>query len=223
MIRVVQIERPLADDVVGTRVAVVEEPILRLVDGAESVHELAREASETGQPLADLIRGRLSTESIGYDDVYAGRAESRLLPPIAAPHRFMNCLVTGTGLTHRASAESRANMHGGADADQLWGQDGADLFVVTPADGPAVAQRDSIRDFDVADRIDLRPIDADLARPGDQAFAPAILAAASTAPGALWFAGGVLHGNTDTDSDPEFGVQVVFAGIPGLTAADLLP
>src|SRR5207245_11500794 len=46
-----------------------------------------------------------------YDDVYAGRAAWQLLPPFDHPDEPARYLVTGTGLTHKASAENRQAMH----------------------------------------------------------------------------------------------------------------
>jgi hypothetical protein len=94
-------------------VAVVEEPNLRLLD-ASSVYDLALEAIRQENRLDDLIRGRPSTRTIAYEEVYSGDADWELLPPFDHPTLPGQCLVTGTGLTHRASAESRANMHGAA-------------------------------------------------------------------------------------------------------------
>lgn len=46
-----------------------------------------------------------------YDEVYIGKSEWRLLPPIDHPQAPSKCLVSGTGLTHTASAEKRRTMH----------------------------------------------------------------------------------------------------------------
>jgi hypothetical protein len=107
MLRVVQLTHPSR----GRAVAVVEEPNLRLLSGPNSVHGLALSAIENNQRLTQAVERGLSSQSIGYEDVYAGRSEWRLLPPFDDPDEPSRCLVTGTGLTHRASAESRAAMH----------------------------------------------------------------------------------------------------------------
>jgi hypothetical protein len=90
---------------------VVDEPGLRLLDGARSVLALALAAIEAGERLHAAASRRTSSQSIGYDEVYAGRSDWRLLSPFDHPDEPNRCLVTGTGLTHRASAESRAAMH----------------------------------------------------------------------------------------------------------------
>src|SRR5687767_7212806 len=91
MIRVVQIARETEDGVLDRRVALVDEPRLRLIDGSGTLYQLAGEAIESGRQLREVITAALSTESIGYDDVYAGRSEWRLLVPFDHPQ----CLVTG--------------------------------------------------------------------------------------------------------------------------------
>jgi hypothetical protein len=114
MLRVVQLGHPSAK----RRIAVVDEPFLRPLNVAGAVWTSAVRAMEAGRSLADEIRSRLSTETIDYDDVYFGRSDWFLLPAFdhVDEHR---CLVSGTGLTHRASAESRANMHGAAKTEVL--------------------------------------------------------------------------------------------------------
>jgi hypothetical protein len=93
------------------RVAVVEEPELRLLDGVESVYALAREAIASGEPLSALIRARATGERLAYQPVYEGATEWHILPAIDQPEEPARCLVTGTGLTHLGSAADRQAMH----------------------------------------------------------------------------------------------------------------
>lgn len=97
-------------------VAVVDEPQLRLLTGVESVYALAGEALTSGHRLEELIQQRLSTESLSYDEVYAGASSWRLIAPIDHPEPS-RCLVSGTGLTHLGSASHRHAMHGKDDAE----------------------------------------------------------------------------------------------------------
>jgi hypothetical protein len=98
------------------RVAVVEEPLLRLLTGVESVFELAGEALASGQRLNAVIAGRLATDTLSYDDVYGGASPWRLMTPIDHPVPA-HCFVSGTGLTHLGSAAHRQAMHGKDEAD----------------------------------------------------------------------------------------------------------
>ncbi len=79
---------------------------LRL-EGVETTYELALEAIETGQRIADLASEAQSRETIDLD---AAESEGRLLPPLEHPVPT-RCWVTGTGLTHLGSAEARDRMH----------------------------------------------------------------------------------------------------------------
>ena len=76
MTRVVQLQKGAA-----RRVALVEEPHLRLLAEVASVYELAGRAFGERAPLTVVV-GRLTTgESIDYDSVYSGESAWRLLPP----------------------------------------------------------------------------------------------------------------------------------------------
>src|SRR5437764_215165 len=88
----------------GRRVAVVDEPHLRLLRDRSSIYELAQVSIETNRSLCALIECLTSDEYLNYDDVHGGRSEWRLLPPIDHPEPS-RCFVTGTGLTHQGSAE----------------------------------------------------------------------------------------------------------------------
>jgi hypothetical protein len=93
------------------RVAIVEEPHLRCLADVKSVYELAsaciREKASLSKRAQDLATGEL----LSYDDVYAGKSEWRLLPPIDIPGAPERVLVSGTGLTHLGSAKDRQAMH----------------------------------------------------------------------------------------------------------------
>jgi hypothetical protein len=106
MTRLVQVKRGTA-----RRVAVVEEPHLRVLDGCNSVYELAQSAMKAGSKLSDLAKKRLTTERLEYDLVYSGRSEWQMLPPIDHPEEPSRCMISGTGLTHLGSARDRDSMH----------------------------------------------------------------------------------------------------------------
>ena len=93
------------------RVAVVEEPHLRLLDGCSSIYELANIAIAASMSLHDLICQRLRREVLDYSEIYSGRSEWRILPALDHPEEPARCLVSGTGLTHLGSARNRQSMH----------------------------------------------------------------------------------------------------------------
>ena len=118
------------------RVGVVDEPEIQLVSGENTVYALAQEALSRGERLRGVIEARLSRDRMAYDPVYNGSSEWRLLVPVDHPGDSARCLVSGTGLTHLASAANRDAMHtaGTAQTDSmkmyLWGESGG-----RPADG----------------------------------------------------------------------------------------
>jgi len=106
MIRLIQIAKGNE-----RRVALVEEPRLRLLDGCGSIYELVAEAVAAGETLSAAARRKASGEALDYDPVYLGNSEWRVLPAIDHPAEPARCLVSGTGLTHLGSAKNRNAMH----------------------------------------------------------------------------------------------------------------
>ena len=93
------------------KVAVVSEPKLRLLAPFASIYELALHAINHGVKLTDLIAQSVTDETLSYDDVYSGQSAWRILPAADHPEEAARCLVSGTGLTHTASAKNRNAMH----------------------------------------------------------------------------------------------------------------
>src|SRR6202167_3685689 len=93
------------------RVAVVEEPKLRLLRDFDSVYGLAEAAIAHGGKLTSVAADHFTDESLDYDPIYGGSAQWKLLAPMDHPQEPARCLVSGTGLTHMGSARDRASMH----------------------------------------------------------------------------------------------------------------
>lgn len=113
------------------RVALVEEPNVRLLDNCSSIYELAHTAIRAGIKLGDAARQRARHETFDYDSIYEGRSEWRILPAIDHPDEPSRCLISGTGLTHLGSARGRQSMHATAmeeltDSMRMfrWGMEG---------------------------------------------------------------------------------------------------
>jgi hypothetical protein len=126
MMRVVQIKNGAS-----RRVALVEEPQLKLIAGVKSIYDLAIIADSQETPLSKLIRESVSDETLDYDEVYGGKSGWKLLPPIDHPEEPARCLVSGTGLTHLGSAKNRQAMHSASEAEMndsmkifKWGVEG---------------------------------------------------------------------------------------------------
>lgn len=98
----------------GRRVAMVDGSTLRLLETHRSIYAFALAAIETGCRLHDLILSDVSDVELDYDEVYSLRSEWSFLPSFDHPGEPARCLVSGTGLTHLASAANRDAMHAAA-------------------------------------------------------------------------------------------------------------
>ena len=80
---------------------------LRIIEGFDTTYALAQAAIARRQPIEKLALAALSDTSVAYDEVAAAGG---ILAPLdhADP---AHCLVTGTGLTHLGSADTRDAMH----------------------------------------------------------------------------------------------------------------
>ena len=97
------------------RVAMVEnEETLHVLDRAERVYDLARQAGRSGQPLTELVAGRLGGQRVEYGPIVAAK---RLLPPLDHPDAA-RLVLSGTGLDHLGSAQARDAMHQKLSADE---------------------------------------------------------------------------------------------------------
>src|SRR5689334_23370831 len=112
------------------RAGVVDEPRIVLLDSIGSIYELAQAALANGSTLEAAAEQRLSTVSLDYDAVYNGSSPWRILPAMDHPDDPAHCIVSGTGLTHRKSAQNRQAMHAGD------GKEGAEA----PTDGMRMYQ-----------------------------------------------------------------------------------
>lgn len=99
------------------RVAIVEEPQLRLLDGVSSVYSLAEAAIRDRAKLTELARKAARAKLLPYDEIYSGKSEWTLMVPIDHPVESARCLVSGTGLTHLGSTKNRQPMHEIVEAD----------------------------------------------------------------------------------------------------------
>jgi hypothetical protein len=101
------------------RVAVVDDSRLVLLDAAyaPSVYALACRAIQNAERLTAAGGNAASGETLEYEEVYQGASDWRFLPSFDHPYDPAHCIVTGTGLTHKKSAENRAAMHTDASAE----------------------------------------------------------------------------------------------------------
>ena len=111
--RLVQITRD------GTRrVGLVDGSELRLIDVRyPSIYALVQRAIDDRKALRELVPLLGTGDALNYDALYEGESEWRFLPAFDHPFDPAHCLVSGTGLTHKASAKNRAAMHKTVDAE----------------------------------------------------------------------------------------------------------
>jgi hypothetical protein len=101
----------------GRRVAGIEGEQTKLLSPERaSVHELAAAAVRNERTLTQEAADSLSDETLDYDSIHAGESPWKLLVPFDHPMEPSRCLVSGTGLTHKASVDNRQAMHE-AEAD----------------------------------------------------------------------------------------------------------
>jgi hypothetical protein len=93
------------------RVALVEEPHLRCLEGMDSIYELAQRFIRDGSKMTEQASAMASGELLDYEAIYSGRSEWKLLTPIDVPGDPSRLTVSGTGLTHLGSAKERQAMH----------------------------------------------------------------------------------------------------------------
>ena len=99
----------------GRRVGIVEEPnVVLLTKTTTSTYQLFNEIINTSQAQLSVIHALKTTEMVSYDDVYQNKNGFKMLPPMDCVDP-MHCIVSGTGLTHKASAQNRQKMHDQAD------------------------------------------------------------------------------------------------------------
>ena len=105
--RLVQLVHPTG----GRKIALVQEPHLVLLNDFSSVYDLALHAINSQKNIHSIIESSISDSKLEYDLVYEGIADWKILPSFDCPAISSNCLVSGTGLTHKNSALNRQMMH----------------------------------------------------------------------------------------------------------------
>jgi hypothetical protein len=78
-----------------------------------TVYEAARAAIAADLPLTQIIESTATGESVSYEELVQTKC---LLPPLTHPDPA-RLLISGTGLTHLGSAQSRAAMHASTHRD----------------------------------------------------------------------------------------------------------
>lgn len=128
--RLIQLQHPEK----GRRVAFVDEPGLILINKKfTNCYELFEEIIENNRSAEGFITGLLTDYKLEYSLVYEKATKWRILPAFDHPGNPLHCMLSGTGLTHQASAENRQQMHEKLAGEShitdsmeiyLWGEEG---------------------------------------------------------------------------------------------------
>ncbi|OEZ57992.1 AraD1 family protein [Duganella sp. HH105] len=99
------------------QIGVLEQNTIRVIEGYNTTYALAQDAIRKSVGLADLATKATGHAVLAFDAVAAA---GRLLPPLDHSDDA-HCYVTGTGLTHLGSADTRDAMHKkiGGDVESL--------------------------------------------------------------------------------------------------------
>jgi hypothetical protein len=102
------------------RVGILDDDRITRIDRFPTTLALAQFAIDSGTRLEQLARDHVGNDGNGAESYATVLAEHRLLPPIDHPDPA-HCYVTGTGLTHLGSADTRDAMHKkiGGDVETL--------------------------------------------------------------------------------------------------------
>jgi hypothetical protein len=125
----------LSNPELGRRVAIVEEPhLILLKEKIASTYQLFTDFINTEASSFQSIINELKTiEKLDYDSIYNFKSPWRIEAPIDCPHDPMHCILSGTGLTHKASAENRNKMHEDEKNNHL--TDSMKMYLWGEADG----------------------------------------------------------------------------------------
>ena len=97
----------------------MEEPhVILLKKGLLSTYALFCEIINSNKSYLPEIQLLKTTDTVSYDDVYHSNDGFKILPPISCDDP-RHVVLSGTGLTHRASAENRQKMHDHQQASSL--------------------------------------------------------------------------------------------------------
>lgn len=109
--RLIQFTRDNGEPAVGV---VDQQALIVPLEGAGTTYELAVEAIEKGASIERLAAGRMGSDRVDYRQLID---QGRVLSPFAHPDPS-RLMVSGTGLTHLGSADTRDAMHRKISASQ---------------------------------------------------------------------------------------------------------
>ena len=169
-------------------IAVTSDTDFQMLAHHDKLELLGREnINADGSETRDLILGNDGDNLIrgndGDDRVFARQGNDKVFG--------------GSGNDELHGSGGNDMLHGGGGADTLFGDGGADEFRFDLVSQSSVEAPDLIADFQAGDLIDLRLIDANTARSGDQAFR--WTGDQADGAGSLWQSGQAILGDVNGD------------------------
>jgi len=135
-----------------------------------------------------------------------------------------NVLNGGAGADILLGGTGNDRLIGGLGQDVLTGGSGSDIFDFNEfsESGLTISTWDLITDFERGiDKIDLSTLDANTGTSANDAFHTIIGSASNfTMAGQLKVSNGILYGNTNSDSSPEFAIKIL--GISEISHSDFI-
>lgn len=179
-----------------------------VVGGSGVGIDLGNGLAQTGSNRFERLISIENAEGTNAGDILFGSSVSNLLKGLGGDDQ-----IAGRG--------GNDVLTGGRGMDLLQGDSGADRFHFNGVFESAVgARRDVILDFTDGDKIDLRDIDANAGRGGNQAFSFIGGNGFSGDAGELRFEGGVVSGDVNGDGRADFEIEV--RGLGSLFRSDFL-
>lgn len=188
--------------------------------GDDTIRGLGGDDRLSGGEGADVVLG-----GNGNDTLFGNAGDDTLIDGAGDDDLFggagRDILRGGEGDDLLYGDWARDVLVGGEGADTLTGGTGNDVFrYLSALDSERGSASDTITDFLLGDRIDLRGVDADITAAGSQAFDFIETGRFSGTAGELRHWGGRLTGDTDGDRLIDF--AILLPSIAPLTEGDLL-
>lgn len=199
---------------------------LYYVDNASDV---VSETSASGGGIDTVIASISRTlgnyqENLSLSGTAAVNGTGNSLANILKGNSAANVLKGGGGDDMLSGGAGNDLLVGGAGKEVLTGGAGNDIFDFNALSETGLTSPtwDVISDFQRgSDKIDLATLDANTATAANEAFNSIIDSTTTfTAAGQLKVANGVLYGNTDSDSTPEFAIELI--GVASLATSDFV-
>lgn len=120
----------------GVKAGIVDDSNqVSVIDMVGGVYALAMSSLQHQIPLLELIQHHLGKEVLSYQELID---KQKLLPPLTHPDPA-HCLVSGTGLTHLGSADTRDAMHAKLENEETVLSDSMRMFKLGLENGRPLA------------------------------------------------------------------------------------